>query len=232
MNEGQERGLIWDLPVRVIHWLLVLSVAGAWATQKIPGDWFRYHLWCGYTVLVLVVTRLIWGLIGTRHARFANFVKGPPAIGGYLRALRTGAGVATPGHNPLGALMVLLLLAMLLGQAVSGLFANDEIANSGPLFGYVTVDRSNELTSIHSKLFDFLLAAIALHVAAAFGYLLVKHENLIGPMWTGRKSAGSLPPEEFITRSRSWLAVLVAALVALAVALVVRHAPEASVGGY
>lgn len=216
-----------------MHWTLVLAVAGAWATQKIPGDWFKYHVWCGYTVLVTVLTRVVWGFIGTRHARFASFIRGPREIAGYARGLLRGLHAPpVAGHNALGALMVLLLLAMLLGQVLTGLFSNDEIANVGPLFGYVSLERSNQLTGLHSKLFNFLLAAIALHVTAAFAYLWFKRENLIGPMWTGRKSSRGIPPEEFIYRSRSWLALAVAALIAVALALIVRHAPEASLGGY
>jgi cytochrome b len=232
MSEPRRSGLVWDLPVRVMHWTLVLAVAGAWASQKLPGDWFKYHVWCGYTVLVVAVTRIVWGFIGTRHARFANFVKGPAAVVGYARALIRGVGTGVTGHNPLGALMVLALLAMLLAQAVTGLFANDEISNSGPLFGYVSVDRSNALTSLHSTLANILLAAISLHVLAAFAYLFIKRDDLIRPMFTGRRAAGSVPPEELIGSSRSWLALTVAVLVAGALAYLVHRAPAATVGVY
>ncbi len=232
MSEPRRPGLVWDLPVRVMHWILVLAVAGSWASQKIPGDWFKYHVWCGYTVLVVAATRIIWGFIGTRHARFANFLKGPTAVIGYARGLIGGLRTRVTGHNPLGALMVVLLLAMLLGQAITGLFANDEISNNGPLFGYVSVDRSNQLTSLHSKLANFILAAIALHVLAAFAYLVIKRDDLIRPMFTGRRAEGTVPPAELITHSRSWLALTVAVLVAGTLALIVHRAPEASVGVY
>lgn len=226
--QGSGQVLVWDLPVRVMHWALALAVAGAWATQKIPGDWFRYHVWCGYSVLVIVVTRIAWGFLGTRHARFASFVRGPGAIARYARSLAGGAHMAVAGHNPLGALVVLLFLAMLLTQVLTGLFANDEIANTGPLFGYVALDRSNALSHVHHVLANVILATVAVHVAAAFGYLLVRHENLIRPMVTGRKDAAGIPPEEIVRASRTWLALLIAAVVATVLALIVRSAPPAS----
>jgi cytochrome b len=227
-----ERALVWDLPVRMMHWILALAVAGAWATQKIPGSSFKYHVWCGYTVLIVVVTRLLWGLVGTRHARFSSFVRGPAAIGRYARALIAGAEVAVAGHNPLGALMVLLLLAMLLAQALTGLFANDQILNTGPLFGYVSLAKSDQLSSVHARLSNFILAAIVVHVGAAFFYLAIKRDNLISPLVTGYKSLGSVPPEDIIRSSRTWLALTIAAVVGLILALVVRAAPQASLSVY
>jgi len=220
--------LVWDLPVRVMHWSLVLAVGGAWLTQNVEGDWFRWHAWCGYAVLVLVLTRIAWGFVGTRHARFAQFVRGPGAAWRYLRSLVGGRVPPYTGHNPLGAMMVLLLLAMLLVQAMTGLFANDQIMNTGPLFGYVTAARSDTLTRIHGWLVNGILAAIALHVLAVLGYLVTRSGNLIGPMFTGRKPAAAVRPDEAIGSSRSWLALLIGASVAGMIALIVRGAPEAT----
>ncbi len=214
---------VWDLPVRVMHWSLVLAVCGSWLTQELEGDWFRYHVWCGYAVLLIVTTRLLWGFVGTRHARFTSFLRGPRAI---LQYLRGGAHYA--GHNPLGALMVVALLLMLATQAVTGLFANDQIMNTGPLFGYVSNALSDRLTSIHGQLFDLLLAAIALHVAAAFVYLFFKRENLILPMITGRKPPSQVPPDQAINSSRAWLALLILALLSGVLYWILRNAPEAS----
>jgi cytochrome b len=130
------------------------------------------------------------------------------------------------GHNPLGALMVLALLAMLLVQAVTGLFANDQIMASGPLYGYVTGATSDQLTTLHKKLFDLLLAAIGLHVAAAFFYLLVRRDNLIGAMVSGYKRG--LPPGAAISGQRIGLAVVLVALAGGALWWIVRTAPEFS----
>jgi cytochrome b len=225
---GAARALVWDLPVRLMHWTLVLAVGGAWATQELEGDWFKYHVWCGYVVLVVAATRVVWGVIGTRHARFTAFVRGPGAVLDYVRGLLQRRPVHHAGHNPLGALMVLALLAMLLAQAVTGLFANDQIVSTGPLFGYVTSGTSDRLTTIHKQLFDVLLVAIVLHVCAALVYLFVKHDNLILPMITGRKPAEQVAPEERIVSSRSWLAAIVLGALAAVLYSVVSRAPEAS----
>ena len=224
---------VWDLPVRLMHWGLVLAVAGAWLTRELEGDWFAWHVRCGYAVLLLTATRIVWGFVGTRHARFADFVRGPRAI---LRYLRGGAGEdgrRIAGHNPLGALMVLALLLMLLTQATLGLFANDKIMSTGPLFGYVTGETSDRLTSLHEKLFDVIVAAIAVHVAAALFYLWVRRENLILPMITGSKPGYLLPPgASDIGSSRTLLAVGIAAALGALLWWVVRTAPEASLFGF
>jgi cytochrome b len=220
---------VWDLPVRVMHWGLVLAVGGAWLTRELEGDWFAWHVRCGYAVLLLAATRIVWGLVGTRHARFGDFVRGPRAI---LRYLRGGAGEdgrRIAGHNPLGALMVLAMLAMLLAQAALGLFANDQVMSTGPLFGYVSAETSDRLTSLHKQLFDVIVAAIAVHVAAALFYLWVRRENLILPMITGRKPGDLLPPgASDIGSSRTLLAVGIAAALGALLWWVVKNAPEAS----
>lgn len=227
-SSADPRRLVWDLPVRLIHWALVVCVIGAWLTRELEGDWFAWHTRFGYAVLVLVLTRIVWGFVGTRHALFRHFVRGPRAI---LKMLRPSSTEDTPtyvGHNPLGALMILALLAMLLVQALTGLFANDQVFETGPLFGYVTIDTSDRLTSIHKQLFDWLVAAIGVHVAAALFYLWFKRDNLILPMITGRKPSQQVPAGQAISSSRLWLAVIVASLVGGALAWVVRTAPEAS----
>lgn len=224
---------VWDLPVRLMHWGLVLAVVGAWLTRELEGDWFAWHVRCGYAVLLLTATRIVWGFVGTRHARFADFVRGPRAILRYLRGGAGEDGQRIAGHNPLGALMVLALLLMLLTQATLGLFANDKIMSTGPLFGYVTGETSDRLTSLHEKLFDVIVAAIAVHVAAALFYLWVRRENLILPMITGRKPGYLLPPgASDIGSSRTLLAVGIAAALGALLWWVVRTAPEASLFGF
>ena len=160
---------VWDLPVRIVHWLLVIGIAGSYATHKLGVAYFRYHLWFGYLVVVLAAFRILWGFVGTRHARFASFLRGPRATVAYLAALLRGAAPATPGHNPLGGWMVMFLLLSLLAQGITGLFANDEIFNTGPLYGYISDALSLQLTSWHRRLFDWILIAAALHVLAVIG---------------------------------------------------------------
>lgn len=231
-TETADQRLVWDLPVRIIHWSLVLCVLGSWITHELPGDWFAWHVRCGYAVLVLVTTRLLWGLVGTRHALFAGFLRGPAAVLRYARSLFTARPERYAGHNPLGALMVLLLLALLLAQALTGLFANDEILNTGPLYGYVSNDTSLKLTSWHHLIFDLIEVAVLLHVAAALFYLFAKKENLIRPMFTGRKRADEVPADQAIAGSRTWLALLLAVLLGAALWYVVKTAPSADVMGF
>ncbi|MFT3905835.1 MAG: cytochrome b/b6 domain-containing protein [Steroidobacteraceae bacterium] len=216
---------VWDLPVRIFHWSLLLAVAGAWFTHRAGVLYFRYHLWCGYAVLILVSFRILWGWLGTRHARFAHFVRGPGATLRYLGEVLLDRAAHTAGHNPLGAWMVVLLLTLLLGQALTGLFGNDEIFNTGPLVGYVGNATSVALTRIHRQLFDLILIAIGLHVLAVLAHWLFRRENLVLPLFTGRKPATQLPANEAIRGSRLWLAVSLLLGLCLALAWLVRSAP-------
>jgi cytochrome b len=219
---------IWDLPVRVTHWLLVLGIAGSYLTNKLGVQYFKYHLWFGYLVVVLAAFRILWGLVGTRHARFTSFVRGPRATVAYLLATLRGRSHATPGHNPLGAWMVVFLLLTLLAQGITGLFANDEIFNTGPLYGYIGDSLSLGLTSWHRRLFDWILIGVLLHVLAVIAHRFLAGHDLIGPMFSGRKPPELVPAHEAIDSSRLWLAaVLFAALVATVSWLVVT-APEAA----
>jgi cytochrome b len=201
--------------VRIVHWLLVLGIAASYATHQLGVEYFRYHAWSGYLVVVLAAFRILWGLVGTRHARFMKFVRGPRGTARYLISLARGTAPPTPGHNPLGAWMVVFLLLALLAQGITGLFANDEIFNSGPLVGYITDATSLALTSWHRRLFDWILFAIGLHVFAVLAHRVLAGHDLIGPMFSGRKPARLVAEHEAISSSRLWLAlVLLAALVA------------------
>lgn len=223
---GPPSRLVWDLPVRVTHWLLVACVAGSWLTQQAGVQWFGWHRRLGYATLLLVLFRIVWGFVGTRHARFAAFVRGPRAIAAYLR----GAADRPPvGHSPLGAMSVIAMLALLLLQSVTGLFANDEVASAGPFYGWVSQATSNRVASLHHANFDVLLALIALHVAAVVGYARSRRGRLIRAMLTGRKEARAVPEGEAIDGSRTMLAVAIAAALAAALALVIGAAPEPTI---
>lgn len=215
--------------MRVIHWSLLVCVVASWLTQQLPGDWFAWHVRSGYAVLVLVVTRLLWGVVGTRHARFVSFVRGPSAVIAYLRALLRGRPPHFVGHNPLGALMVLALLALLLAQALTGLFSNDDVLNTGPLYGYVTDALSRRLTGWHHRIFDLIEIAVGAHIAAVLFYWLVRKDNLIWPMLTGRKPAQQIAAQQSIRSSRTWLALLLAALLGAVLWYVISTAPSADV---
>jgi cytochrome b len=175
---------VWDRPIRVFHWLIVLLVPASWATAK--WHYMDVHMLLGQLMLGLVLFRIFWGLIGSSTARFAGFVRGPGAVLGYLR----GRAAAGPGHNPLGALSVLVLLTLLAVQVGLGLFASDEDGlYQGPLARHVSDAASETLGERHHTMFYVLLAFILLHVAAILFYLIVRRQNLVTPMVTGKRDA-------------------------------------------
>ncbi len=229
MSEPAVTRRVWDLPVRIVHWLLVIGIAGSYATHKLGVAYFKYHLWFGYLVVVLAAFRILWGFVGTRHARFTKFLRGPRATLGYLVGLLRGTATATPGHNPVGGWMVIFLLLSLLAQGITGLFANDEIFNTGPLYGYISDSLSLQLTSWHRRLFDWILIAVVLHIVAVVAHRLFAGHDLIGPMISGRKPATLLGEHDAIGSSRLWLAVVLLAGLAGLVSWFVVQAPEPAV---
>ena len=222
---------IWDIPVRVFHWLLVTLLISSYITNALGPSYFSYHLWSGYALIVLVVFRIIWGFTGTHHAQFRSFVRGPRSIYLYLKEFLRGNSKPSAGHNPLGAIMVIFLLGSLLVQGVTGLFSNDEIFNVGPLYGYIDNELSLQLTRLHGNLFYWILAAIGLHVAAVLFHVKVKREPLINAMIHGKKPLEH--GEVGIDSSRVWLALGIVVVISVILAAVVWYAPVAVVdAGY
>lgn len=173
---------VWDLPLRLFHWALVLLVAFSWWTAESDRD--QLHMWSGFAILFLLLFRILWGLFGTSTARFSAFVRGAVAVLTYIRS-RFRWTVA--GHTPLGALSVVALLLMLLLQVGTGLISLDEDGLiGGPLAPLVSFDTSEAAHDLHEDLFDILLILIGLHVAAILLYRLVLGLNLLGPMITGK----------------------------------------------
>jgi len=232
MVEQQARRRVWDWPLRICHWALVLCVIGSYVTHELGLEWFAWHVRIGYATLVLVAFRIAWGVVGPRHARFSNFLRGPRATLEYVRGLARRDGHTTPGHNPLGALAVVAMLLLLAIQAVTGLFANDEILNTGPLYGHVDDATSDALTGIHHANFEWLLVLIGLHLAAMVFYAAWKRIDLVRPMVTGDKPARLVPPEEEIDGQRGWVAVALVAVFSAVLWWVVSRAPEASMAYY
>ena len=176
---------VWDLPTRVVHWSLAALVLLLWWTSR--NDDIALHKLLGFALLALLAFRLWWGFFGSETARFSDFLKGPRAIGAYLR---TGT-AATPGHNPLGALSVVVLLALLLTESGLGLFAIDEDGlEAGPLSPYVSFETAQLAAHYHALVFDILVGFIALHIIAVLVYLALG-QNLIAAMIIGRKNVAS-----------------------------------------
>ena len=210
----------WDLPVRIFHWALVLLVISQLVTASLGGNAMQLHAFGGYAILALVVFRILWGFFGGTRARFGDFVQTPATVIRYAKSVFRGPHAAHPGHNPLGGWSVLAMLGLLLVQATSGLFANDDVMMEGPLVKHVSSHASAIATFIHDVNAAALLVLVAIHIAAVLFYLLVKKENLIVQMITGRKeSAPSAGPARY---GSVWLAALLLGCSAAAVYFVVR----------
>lgn len=207
----QDQVKVWDVPTRLFHWLLVVLFGAMWWSGE-QGE-LMLHTRLGAGLLVLVVFRVLWGLWGSETARFGNFVRGPAVIAAYLR----GEPQAYAGHNPLGALMVLAMLAALLLQLGLGLFAldTDSYLYDGPLAKLLDSELAEQISNWHGAWFNVLLLLVVVHVLAIAAYRFLRGENLVRAMLTGSKlrTTGIRVP---VMRS-AWLALL---LLAVAAALV------------
>ena len=202
---------VWDLPLRLFHWLLVAAVVTAFVSAKIGGNAMVWHGRAGLLIIGLLTFRLIWGFLGSTHSRFASFVRGPSAIRAYLRGRWHGL-----GHNPLGALSALAMLAVLCAQAATGLFANDDVAFEGFLYPLVGAAVSEKITGIHKLLEIAVILLVLAHLGAIAFYTRIRKETLIMPMITGDKEATELPASP--PRGGGIVAFVVALVVAVTVA--------------
>jgi cytochrome b len=218
--QGDTPVRVWDLPTRLFHWLLVALVVSSFATGKIGGNWMLYHERCGEVILALLMFRIVWGFIGSSPSRFRTFLARPATVFRYALTLFRREADHHLSHNPLGGWSVMAMLLVLLIQAGTGLFANDDIATAGPLYKWVSKAASDRLTSIHHLNHDLIIILVAVHIAAVLFHLIYKKENLILPMITGIKQweGGSADhPQQPL-----WRAAIVAAVAAGAVYFLVR----------
>lgn len=207
---------VWDLPTRLFHWLLVVCVASLVVSGYIGGNAMVWHARFGYAVLALLLFRIVWGFVGGTWSRFASFIYAPSSIMAYLK------GRAHPdhliGHNPLGAGSVFAMLLVLLAQVGTGLFADDEIAFTGPLNRFVATSKGLAATWYHKQIGQWLvIGLVVLHVAAILYYLFKKRENLIRPMLAGDKE---VPAPARSSRDDVVTRLTAAVVLALAAALV------------
>ena len=224
MGSGEIQLKVWDVPVRLFHWALVLLFAFMFFTGTVKGEWMDWHMRAGYAILALVLFRILWGFAGSNHARFGSFLAGPSACFAFARKLLARAPAHSAGHNPLGGWMVLVLLLALLLQVGTGLFANDDILIEGPLAALVSKAMSDRLTSWHYWNVNLLLALTAVHVLAVLYHAIFMKENLIGAMFTGVKHMPAAAAGSTASRFASpWLALALFAVAALAVYLIVKR---------
>lgn len=178
---------LWDPVVRLIHWGLALLIPCAWWVAERRD--IAMHVYLGYAILFLLVYRIYWGLFGSETARFGAFLSNPGAITAYAKGLFNRQSPPSLGHNPLGALSAILILAALCLQVLLGLFATDiDGLESGPLSYLIDFDLSRDLAEWHGFTFNILLTLIVLHIAAIGFYLGYKRQDLVTPMLTGRRS--------------------------------------------
>lgn len=190
--------LIWDAPVRVSHWLMVLCFAGAYLSAE-SERWRLLHVSLGYTMAGLVAFRLVWGLVGTRHARFASFVRGPATVTRYLRGLLDGRPEAGPGHNPAGALAIVGMLALAAVLTTAGWATYNELGGDW-------------IEELHEGTASLMLTLVGVHVAGVLLSSLLHRENLVAAMFSGRKRA---QPEQALRSAwRSVAALMLAAVLA------------------
>lgn len=212
---------IWDLPIRLFHWALVILLAGSWITGEWGGSWLKWHFWSGYSILGLLIFRIFWGFAGSSTAKFTSFLYGPRATLAHFRHLLQRKPDQAFGHNPAGGWMVLILILVLLLQTITGLFADDDIATTGPLASRVSYDTVQLLTTIHRLNFNLILGLAGLHIAAVLIYLAYARTNLIWAMWTGRKrlpeNTYPLTPLRFATLSRAAILLLLAGIIVAAI---------------
>jgi cytochrome b len=207
--------LVWDLPVRLFHWSLVTSLFAAWYTSDGERNLIDWHLKIGYFILGLIIFRIIWGVFGTRYAKFTQFIPNKKSLLYYLKNFKQEKNYTTVGHNPIGGLMVVFMLTLVLSQAVSGLFMNDDIFTSGPYYSSASSSIQSIMSLIHHNVFDIIIVVSVLHIAAAFYYLLVKKANLIVPMITGYKQSDGTENTKGIKSSRLFLALVIILAVAI-----------------
>ena len=210
---GSQTVRIWDLPTRLFHWALVFSVIGAFITVKMGNmDW---HVRLGEWVFCLILFRIIWGLIGPHYARFSQFIKGPKSIATYLKD-----GKKVYGHNPLGALSVIALLALFGFQAVTGLYTGDGYFYQGPLY-IIGRGVRDTMTSWHHQMEIWMILLFVLHVGAVFFYKFFKKDNLLTPMITGKASLAGDAID--IVNVQQTLAMWIRFIIALGIAVLVTY---------
>jgi cytochrome b len=177
---------VWDLPIRLVHWLLVALLCFSWWTAT--ESQMQWHRFSGYAIFTLVLFRIYWGFVGSVTARFAQFVRGPAVIISYSRSIFQRSSISETGHNPLGGWNVVILLTLLFSQVLLGLFAVDvDGIESGPLSYLVSFETGRAAAKLHERVFHLLEVLIALHLAAILFYRFYKRQNLTAAMIVGTK---------------------------------------------
>jgi cytochrome b len=189
---------VWDLPVRIFHWVITVLFVFQVVTGKVGGELMPWHKLSGYAILTLVVFRILWGFAGSTHSRFASFMAGPVKTWRFALRLFSRQAVPQLGHNPLGGWSVMAMVVALAVQAVTGLFSNDGVSHEGPLSPLVSLDVSNWMSDVHTANLKVIVVLVTIHILAVVFHLVVKRDELVVPMFTGVKHV----PEEMMRERR------------------------------
>ena len=187
-QQGMRKVRVWDLPLRLFHWLLVACLIGSFVTIKVGGSWTDWHFRFGYAALTLILFRILWGFVGPRYARFSSFIFSPGAVFAYLRDAAHAP--RTLGHSPLGSLSVFALLAAVAVQAGAGLFTADDIMYEGPLARLVSSAAVEQASWLHHLNEWVILVLVGVHIAAILYYRVIRRQSLVKPMIVGDKLVG------------------------------------------
>jgi cytochrome b len=204
MSSSDREIFVWDTPTRLFHWLVVALVVAAYVTWRL--NWMDWHAQVGDALLALLLFRLLLGFFGSETTRFSRFLASPTAALRYLAHIFHREPDRQAGHNPAGGWMVLLLLALLLGETLTGLYVANDVADVGPFTELVAAPIANAITVLHLIFWDALLLAMGLHVLAILVYAVAKGHNLVLPMITGWKTLpDNVPQPHMVGASRTLL---------------------------
>lgn len=209
IKHNAKHTLIWDLPVRLFHWLLVLALIGQWVTAEFGH--MVWHFRIGYFTLGLVIFRLIWGILGPKYARFSQFISPPSKILGYAKSLLKGNNQEYVGHNPLGGLIVPAVIVIVGFQGLTGLFATDDVLASGPYMSSISSALQETLDGLHHDTYNVILGIAGIHILAICWYQFIRKIPLIGAMLHGKKS---VPADKAISSSKVLVAIVLIVIIA------------------
>lgn len=216
INSTDRKVLVWDLPTRLFHWLVVALVPAAYVTSRLNS--MTPHVLVGEALLALLVFRVLWGFFGSEPSRFATFLAPLRAAQYHLAHTFRREPDHHASHNPAGGWMVLLFLFLLFGEVLTGIYVNNDVADEGPFTELVPAPVANAVTALHSIVWDAILAAVALHVVAILIYAVVKRQNLVLPMIIGWKTLpAALPRPRTTSVTRAIVCIGCGALAAAAV---------------
>jgi len=210
-DNSLDKIIVWDLPTRIFHWCLVLLIIVSVVASEAEAYWMMdVHMYSGFSIMVLMIFRVLWGFFGGRHARFADFIRGPGTVLSYFQQLRQRIIPDYRGHNPAGGWSVVVLLLLISVQAVTGLYSNDDILTEGPLADTVSKAFSDQMTWIHHVNSNLLFVMVGLHVLVIVIHRLMG-DNLVRAMIRGRKpDHGASPGNEKVpAEGNKFIAVLI-----------------------